>query len=415
MLLLVTVVFLIVPVHLSAQGTSGKIKFGNLSIIPSLGIQGDYDDNIYFGNGKEYPDDVTKTETEQKVSDWTTHVKPGLLFNYTFPERGSLSLGYTGDFTFYNQQSNNNWKNNQGLLALDYLAPSGIILGISDTYTKAEDPYGGADQYKVGRVTKRALNNLTTKVGYHLMNNFRMLLLYSNYRQKYDHDLADFSQDYYISEYGLSVETRILPRTWGFVRYLYGQQRYFTNAPGQTDEFNTDFKRNAAQVGLTWDPHSKLSGEVNVGYQWQKYDHEFVDAAHTSRRGDENNWTAATSVSFQATAATMLSLNLTRAVRNTASDTSERFVDTGIGLNLQQILLQKLTLSAGVTYSKNEYNLPENDPRTDSNYLANLGLGYKIWDWLDVGVGYFYNRKNSNIDINEYTDNKYQVTLNMRY
>ncbi len=426
MLLLAAALFLSMPVQLSAQttsgpinisgaGTGGKLKFGNLSIIPSLGIQGIYDDNIYLGNGKEYPGDAATTLAERKTSDWITHVMPGLMLNYTLPQRGSLSLGYRGDWAFYNKETSNNWKNNQGFVAADYLAPSGIILGISDTYTKAEDPYGSADQYNVGRVTKRAVNDLKAKAGYHLMNNFRALVLYNNYYQKYDNDQLDFSQDYYYSEYWLSVETRILPKTWGFVRYLYGQQNYTTNAPGQTDQFNSDFKRHSIQTGLTWDPGAKLSGEVNFGYQWQKYDHEFTDAAHTARRGDENNWTAATSVNFQATAATMLSMNLTRAVRNTASDTSERYVDTGISLNLQQLLLRKLSLLAGVGYSKNEYNLPANDPRTDNNYLANVGLVYKIRDWVDVGAGYFYNRKNSNIEINDYTDNKLQATLNMRY
>ncbi len=415
MLLLAASVFLIVPAHLSAQGTSGKINFGNLSIIPSLGIQGIYDDNIYLGNGKDYPGDPVTTQAEHKVSDWLTHVMPGLMLNYTLPGRGALGLGYRGDWAFYNSQTNNNWKNNSGFLTLDYLAPSGIIVGISETYTKAEDPYGSADQYNIGRVTKRTMNDMKAKVGYHLMNNFRMLALYNNYYQKYDNDVLDFAQDYYYSEYGLSVEAQLLPKTWGFVRYLYGQQRYTTNAPGLTDEFNSDYKRHSVQAGLTWDPGSKLSGEVNFGYQWQKYDHEFTDAAHTARRGDENNWTAATSVNFQATAATMFSLNLARAVRNTASDTSERFVDTSIGLSLQQILLQKLSLMAGIGYSRNEYNLPANDPRSDNNYLANVGLIYKIRDWVDVGVGYFYNRKDSNIETNEYIDNKYQVTLNLRY
>jgi uncharacterized protein (PEP-CTERM system associated) len=115
------------------------------------------------------------------------------------------------------------------------------------------------------------------------------------------------------------------------------------------------------------------------------------------------------------TEGTLIVMNFTRAVRSTASDTNEQFVDTGIGLNVQQRLLLKLTLNAGLTYSRNEYNVPVGSERTDNNYLANVGLDYNIQDWISVGVGYRYNRKDSNIDIQEYTDNQYMAQLKVVY
>ncbi len=246
------------------------------------------------------------------------------------------------------------------------------------------------------------------------MANLRSFVYYNNYKQQYN-DLADYSQDYTDNEFGLGVETRFLPKTWGFFRYHYGLQRYNTNAPGQTDQYNSDSKRHRANVGLTWDPGAKLSGEVSVGYQWRKYDHEYTSAAQTARREDKNTWVAETAVTFMPTTTTMLTMTITRAVRDTASDTNEQFIDTGIGLNLQQTILTKFTLNAGVGYSKNEYNLPVANARTDDNYLANIGLDYNIREWLGVGIGYNLNRKNSNIDTNEFTDNKFMISLRALY
>lgn len=407
-------VMVIAPMQSQAQDQQrGNIRFGNLAIIPGIALDGVYDDNIYMGNGKDYPDPA-ETAQEKKESDWITHVSPSLLLDYTLPERGSVNLGYQGDYAFYGTNTGNNWKNNQGILLVDYQAPGGLILGVSERLTQSEDPYGSANQYGIGRVTKRWTNDAKMKLGYNLMANLRSFVYYNNYRQQYN-DLADYSQDYTDNELGLGVETRFLPKTWGFIRYHYGQLRYNTNAPGQSDQYNSDSKRHRANVGLTWDPGAKLNGEVSLGYQWRKYDHEYTSAAQTARRDDESTWIAETAMTFMPTATTTLSVTLTRAVRDTASDTNERFTDTGISLNLRQAVLTKFSLNAGVGYSKNEYNLPVENARTDDNYQANIGLDYNIREWLGVGIGYNLNRKNSNIDTNEFTDNKFMISLKAQY
>jgi hypothetical protein len=405
---------MVLPVQLSAQ-QGGKIKFGNFSLIPGIDLQGVYDDNIYTGNGKEYASPVV-TRQERKESDWVSHVKPSLFLDYLMPgERGYARLGYQGDYAFYDKNTNNNWKNSSGLLDVDYRAPGGLILGIKDTYTNAEDPLGNADQYAIGRVTKRWTNTLGTKLGYHVATNFRTILYYNNTKQAYK-DVNDFSQDYTDNEYGIGVETRLMPKTWGFLRYHYGQRKYDTLGPTQTtDAFNSDSKRSRVSAGVGWDPGGKLSGEINVGYEWLKYDHEFANAAGTSSRADANNWVAATSVSYEATATTTLGMSISRSVHTTASDTSDQFVTTGIGVTVSQKLLAKLTLTGGLNYSKSEYRLPLGSPRTDDNYLANVGLGYAIQDWVSVGVGYNFIRNNSTIETEDYTENQCMVWVKVAY
>ena len=413
------IALMLLPAQLEAQ-QGGKINFGNLSLIPGIEMQGIYDDNIYKGNGREYPsppNPATRTKEEKKEADWITHAKPSFALNYAMPERGNVSLGYQGDFAFYDKNEKNNWKNNQGLLDVNYLAPGGLILGINDMYANGEDPLGNAEQYNLGRVTKRWTNDLKTKLGYNIMSNFRAIAYYNNSKQKYN-DIADYSQDYTENEYGAGLEARFLPKTWGFIRYHYGERKYDTLGPGiTTDAYNSDYKWNRVSAGLTWDPGAKLSGELNVGYQMLKYNNEYADAAQTLRREDKNTWTAATSINFQATASTDLAMNISRAVRNSGSDNIEQFTDTGIGFNFKQKLLTKLSLIGGVTYSKNEYNTlaPAGDPRTDDNYSANVSLKYDIQDWIGVGVGYNYSRKNSNAELNEYIDNQFMASLRIVY
>lgn len=408
---LVALALLLWPAGLWAQ-QGGRISFGNLSIVPGVEVQGVYDDNIYKGNGKEYAGDAAKTRQEKKESDWITHAKPSLFLNYNMQERGSIRAGYQGDFAFYNSNTSNNWKNHQGILDANYTAPGGLIAGVSNLYTHAEDPFGNADQYGTGRVTKRWTNDLKTKLGYNIMSNLRAMVYYNNSRQQYL-DIADYTQDYTEHEYGVGVETRFLPKTWGFLRFHHGVREYTTLYSGLTRERAADFKWNRVSAGLTWDADAKLSGELNLGYQWLTYDNQLDK--NGARREDKNTWVAATSINYLATATTTLSLNIARAVRSTAGDTNEQFTDTGIGVNVQQQLLQKLTLTGGLNYSMNEYNLPAGNPREDKNYLANLGLNYAIQDWIGVGVGYSYNRKDSNKEEQEYVDNQFMVSLKVVY
>ena len=97
------------------QGQGGKIQIGNLKVIPGITGEAIWDDNIYLKNGDD-------TFSYKKVSDWIYHAKPSLLLNLALPERGYVNMGYKGDFAFYNDNTKNNWKNNQGLFDFAFIA-----------------------------------------------------------------------------------------------------------------------------------------------------------------------------------------------------------------------------------------------------------------------------------------------------
>ncbi|HUU39484.1 MAG TPA: outer membrane beta-barrel protein, partial [Desulfatiglandales bacterium] len=328
--LLITVVII-----LSSQVTAqeGKINFGNLKIIPGLTLKGVYDDNIYLGNG-------TNQANEIEESDWITHVMPALLFNYSLQERGSVSLGYSGDLAFYSDSdySDNDWQNHKGALAVDYKSPGGLILFANNTYIDAEDPYSNLEQYRIGLMTKRWDNDLKTKVGFDFGNRFRILTYYNFYKQDYELD-RDYTQDYDQNEFGVGFQMRFLPKTWGFIRYHMGERDYFTYLAGTgvTDSNDSDFQWQRVNAGLTWDPGAKVSGELNVGYQWKEYDNE--TDVNGDQYEDQDTWIAGTLITYKATPSTALVLSATRALRQTGSNDNEYFTDTGIGINLQQKIL----------------------------------------------------------------------------
>ena len=401
------ILFLSLAVDTQAQ-EGGKLTVGRLKIIPSLGLQEEYNDNIYYANGNN-------NTTELKESDWITHIMPGILFDYALDGRGKVWLGYQGDLAYYNENDNNDWKNHRGNFGLDYQAPAGLIVGIDNTYVHTTDPFGSDNQFKLGvPQTTRWWDALRTKVGWNFSDRFKVLGYYNYYKQDYDLE-TDYSQDYDYNEGGLGFQMKVLPKTWAFVRYLYGSRDYYTHPAGYgvTDANDADFDWHRAEAGLTWDTGAKWSGELNFGYQWRSYENTFDPRGF--RYDDRDTWVAATQISFAATPTTSLTFRLSRAVRDTGGDSNEYYDDTGVGLGLTQILFTKFALKAAVGYSKNEYNLPVADPRDQDNYLFTVGLDYRIQDWLTAGVGYEYWQKDSNYEFDEYKVNRFMVTLRAAY
>ena len=250
---LIITLFIVFPCNVLAQ-EGGKISFGALKVVPSITLQSMYDDNIYSKNGKD-------ESANKKVSDMINHIKPSLGVDFNLPQRLDANLTYQGDWAFYRDNDHNNWKNNSLSFNADYKAPVGLIVGVKDSYQKAEDPYGADNLYALGRVTKRWSNGLDGKIGYNLQDSYQALLYFNNYKQQYVND-QDFSQDYTDNEIGVGLQAKFLPKTWGFVRYFYGTRDYDSYRQGMTGDNDADNKWHKVNVGVTWDQGAKLGGGI---------------------------------------------------------------------------------------------------------------------------------------------------------
>lgn len=387
-----------------AQERGGTLIFGNLVVTPGLTLQEVYDDNIYLGSG-------TNSTTESEESDWITHIVPGLMLDYSLHERGGIKLGYIGDYAYYKDENNNDWKNHKGVFGLNYKAPVGLIIGIDNLYTRAQDPYGSDNEYRLGvPQTERWHNDLKTRIGYELQNLFRIFAYYNYYKQKYDEDI-DYSQNYDCNEVGAGIEKKILPLMWGFLRYFHGETDYYTRREGVTDSNDADFSYDSVKMGLAWDPGAKIEGELNFGYTWKKYDNN-ADVSG-NQYYDSNTWIASTLLSYKPTVTTTLGLAITKAMRDSGANTTEYFDDTGISINLKQVVLSKISLLVGAAYSTHDYE--DSIGREDDNYTARLGIEYLINEWLMAGADYTYREKDSNYGEFDYKDNKFMVTLGLTY
>ncbi|MCU0594047.1 MAG: outer membrane beta-barrel protein [Desulfobacterota bacterium] len=398
---------LFLPPSLSAQ-QGGRISVGNLKVIPSLTLEEVYDDNIYLASGIN--------DTNEKIdSDWIFHVMPGLMLDYTLEGRGYVRAGYLGDYAYYADFDQNDWKNHKVLFDFDYQAPGGLLFGLKNVWVDAADPYGADNQFGLGvPQTKRWYDDFNTKVGYNFGNQFRAFLYYDYYKQDYDLE-SDFSQDCTMNQFGAGLQMHVASKTWGFIRYHYGYRDYFSHPDGSgvTDQNDADFDFNRVSTGLVWDSGAKFSGELNFGYEWRNHDNEFDSLGN--RYDDRDTWVAATRVNYFATSTTTFSLSLIRALRDTGSNTYQYYTDTGIKLGVAQVFLTRFTLTAEAGYALYEYNAPTDPTKEADNYLGSLGVSYKVQDWLIAGLAYTYLKQDSNYPEDDYKDNRFIISLRAAY
>jgi hypothetical protein len=408
----VFVIFLVVGLSIfvstHAMAQRGNIRIGRMGIFPGITVQGVYNDNIYLSGG---------SAADPVVSDWITHIMPNVRLNYPFPERGSWTLGIEGDFAFYQEFEDNDWRTHRIFFTLNYNAPGGIILAFSNRYTDAEDPYGSNAGYKSGvPQTKRWYDEFKAALGYDFSNRLKVLGHYNYFKQEYDLE-EDADQNYVANELGASLQIRALPKTWGLIRWHYGEQDYFSHPPGTgtTEKNDADYFWHRINTGLTWDIGAKLAGELNFGYIWIDYQNEFDASTPPQRYEDGETWIAATSLSFRATATTTLGFNLTRKPKSVGATTNELFMYTSAGIRLEKILLRRMSLTLGARYAKRDYSIPIDSPREDDEYHGNIGFKYRITHWSRAGVGYRYKKKDSNYTVHEYVNNKFIISLHARF
>ncbi len=392
-----------------AWASEGKIRVGRLVVIPGVAAQGEYDDNIYLGNG----DNDT---SERKESDWITHIKPSLALKYDMDIRGSISAGYAGDFAWYKDNSDNDWSSHRVALKGDYLAPAGMIVGVQNNYVNADDPYSTDNLYRLGEQTKRWNNDLQTRIGYQFGQQLRLLGYFNLYKQEYDLE-RDATQNYDEYEFGVGAEMRVMPQTWAFVRLFTGERDYNDHSElfgGLTDNTDAGYSFHRVNVGMNWDATSKISGEFNVGYQWLDADNEFDPRGNPY--DDKNTWTAKTRVFYQATPKTRMGVELIRALRFSGADLSEYFDETGFGVNLNQTILTNGVIRAGLGYAIQDYNHPVGvAERSDDNIRALLGFDYYFREWLMAGLEYRYWDRDSDVSAYDFTVNRFMATVGVTY
>ena len=375
------------------------IGSGKLKVYPEIAVGAYYDDNIYSDDSGE-------------ESDLISHVIPRIRIDYSLEERGHISIGYAGDFAFHQDLSDNDWQRHDLALLFDYNAPSGFFLDLAGRYTETEDPFSSENEYFLGQQKERWYSQFGVGLGYNYDDRFKLIGYFNYNRQEYDDTAVDWDQDYDEPWYGVGLEKRLSQKTWGFVRYFHGERDYNTPSPDMSvnETTDADYSVDWVELGLTWDATSRITGEINFGYEWRKYDNP-VNASGTPYE-DTNTWLAETRINYSLKPKiTDLQLILERAAYQRGAGTFESYDGTYLTLLLNHRFYSWFKLRLNFSIGRNDYNTD----REDDDIRAGIALEYLVWRRITLGVGYDYTQRDSSAPGESFTVNRVMGTVTIRY
>jgi len=390
------------------QLQGGRIGTGNLRLLAGAGLQAEYSDNINFSSG--YATDPNGSIRK----DWIGHVLSSVYLDKVFEGSGGLRFGYEGDWAFYQDYGAYDWKNNLGRFDLDYFGTGGLIARIRSSAALLEDVYGNENQYNLGVPTKRSVFDTEARVGFEFARRFRLMLLGDYFKQEYD-EMVDFTQNWDEWSGGAGAEVRVAEESWLFLRYGYGERQYADQLFGVTAANIADYDYQRVTAGVGWDLGAEFQGEAGFGYQWLSFTNT-LDAGGLPFQ-DKNTWIADATVHyrpagrppFEASETSVLTVNIWRAFLAEGADTRDYYIESGISGIVRSEIFTNALLRWGLDYYLQEY---ENaDKEKAGNGKAAIELMYKIQQWLAIGVGTDWQKKNSNVSVNDYEVLRFFFTL----
>ena len=367
---------------LLARPASAEMRYGNLTLLPELGLQETFRSNVFL------------TQSDKK-SDFVTTVTPGVGLKYLFGQ-SSFDLGYRVGFVNFAKYSSNNYQDHRANALLHLVAPGGLEFTLGDNFTKSTIE-------RVQVMTHQMPfheNFLNAATAYSFADRWKIEAKYNRDDLAFD-EFRDRSVEYTNNLVGASLYYRFLPRMSGLVEYDYAVKSFVSDRLA-------DHKDRLAYLGVAFDPVGKLRGSFKVGYGWKEFDTNVAGRDNSPR-----NWIMAGQLVDDFDSRTSLTLDAIRALADDTQVLNASYVNTWITLALQHFFTGKIGATATISYRERDYidNLTEPltgtlKKRSDQIWTGGAAGFYNIQKWLQARLEYQYSDAKSNFNQYSYIDHR---------
>lgn len=410
-----------------------RLAFAEMRAVPSITLQGEYDDNIYLTRNN-------------KKKDFITRITPSLSFIY-LADGNSVYIDYAPTFINYaDHSSENSTVNNLNARSSLSLYRDILMLDISDRYTRSViDTRGraGADTLSADTVDNYTDTNiftiaprlryrltplLTTEAGYHFTDTRYSRRGMSDVREhggfasadyqltsrfktgvRYDFVNLNFdrqsSVDYNQHSLALTAGYRLGARTELTARVGNTWVDYDGQRDRQSSLFNVAITR-----GFTENTTLTVIYDRNVYQSSQAIasDRGFYDSLDDSTYRSDR-----ISARFEGRVTPRLTSTLAAYYQkddylNSARETEAR----GGDISLSWQATQKTTVTARGSYRETDYH-PEN--RQDDLWSYGADISYRFTPRFDAGIGYIHTERDASLRDSEYADNRYTFFVRISF
>ncbi|MBP2302309.1 outer membrane beta-barrel protein [Azospirillum picis] len=150
--------------------------------------------------------------------------------------------------------------------------------------------------------------------------------------------------------------------------------------------------------GIATDLTGLVTGELFAGYLVRNYDDSRLEDFNGISFGGRLNWAV--------TQLTAISASASRQVRETSSSpglgSASSYTRTLLAVGVDHELLRTLVLNGRMQYRMDDFN---GENRNDKVYTASVGGTYQMNRYLFLTGGYTYEKRNSNLNAADYSDN----------
>lgn len=387
----------------SAYARQG-IRVNSFIVSPKLDVDNQYDTNIYKQDRSRNP-----------VDSYVAHFKPGLIARSDWSQH-ALNLKFDTDFTQYATQGEQN--NYQDMFTrvdgrLDVLRDSHLDAGFN--YNSTHEDRGSPDQTAgtaptffdtkaIDAFYTHKLNRVSVKAGLDTIRyDYQDLLTSVNTL------LAMSSRDHW--EYAPSIRLgyEIQPEYEGYLKFVYKKADYdsLVLSNGAGTAYNRNSSGFNALGGLAFELTSLITGDMSVGYLQRSY----VDPRLSSISGINGF----VNLKWRPTMLTTVTGKLSHDINETTQTGVAGVLATGLNLDVEHELLRNVILSAGGSFTNNDYQgfvAPNLVNRNDKIYGGNVAAKYLLNRNFSTALSYTYQNRDVNYAFNNYEVN--QVMLNLR-
>lgn len=361
---------------------AAAIELGAIDLYPSLGLSERYIDNFFWTESNEQDTWVSMLMPRMDA------VLDGGNQRYTLTYRGEI--GRVHSF----QRSNYSDHQMLGLAELDFTSRlRAEILGEylqdhDDVGTERTEALAAAadvepDQWHAERGGGKLRYGAPSASGQLELSGAYTAKTYDNNRAvtrfRDRDDLATSGTFYW----------RVMPKTRALVEVRHVDIEYDRDAPGVP---TLDSRILSYFVGATWEATGRTTGAVRLGQTDRNYD--------SGARSDSKDFAWEVGMTWEPRTYSMFEFTTAR----TPFETNNGLTDDGYLRDEYSVLwthewrprVKSLTL---LRYAEDEY---ESFGRHDENLAASAELRYAARRWLDLGVGYAYDDRDSNFGVFEH-------------
>ena len=373
----------------AAQG----LQLGPFRILPSLGLSLEYDDNIL----------LTK---DNEIDDFIFHITPGILLE--LPSRKyAIRLGYQADILRYFDNTDLDTVHHSLLADGRVNFNMGLGLRLTDRFIITDD-FAGFPVPELTQRVERHENTLDVGMDYTVRERYTLDVGYRWFMVDYQDDpsVQQFDRDDHTIAGTLFY--RVFPKTSVLGEVAYNIVRY--DEPAIAADRDSDAWR--FLVGVKGDLTAKTTALIKVGWEWRDYEN--------ARREDWDGFVAEGNIIWKYREPSEIRLYGGRANVESLEETRNYYISNYAGVEVRHFLGERLILALRALGGVNDY--PENGnvaaierERKDTFFEAGASIKYQMRRWLAFELGYNFLILDSNININDYQDNRIKASVLFSY